>query len=51
MQNKYLEDIFTEIRENTNIKLDMISQFKIKLHIERQISYLCKDVFSKKNIY
>ena len=29
MQNKYLEDIFTEIRENTNIKLDMISQFKI----------------------
>lgn len=42
-----LNEIFSDIKTHTNLALEMLSQFKTKSHIERQESYLCKDVHSK----
>lgn len=42
-----LNEIFSDIKEYTKLKLEMISQFKTKSHVERQETYLCRDTVSK----
>ena len=42
-----LNEIFSDIKKHTKLKLEMISQFKTKFHVERQETYLCRDTVSK----
>ncbi|MFQ8625714.1 MAG: ABC transporter transmembrane domain-containing protein [Candidatus Gastranaerophilaceae bacterium] len=51
MQKELLKNIFNKIKENSNINLSLIQQNSLKINLERQVGYICKDRHSEYKKY